>query len=331
MQTVHKSLAALAAILLLVASSPAAVLANTVIVVQTDHQIGGGGGYDGYEEIDITGTVTPNPPGTSVTVAVTNPNGVVMSSVLEPVDLGANGYEDLVVMGCTPDWVSGIYTITTTLQASPPITASTTFMYLADPPTADNISLKATPQDVTASGTVSVSGTVEACSGSAGTTSVLLSVKNPGGQLVYSGAVPVIATDQPEDGNFSLQLAAGSNPNWIPGTYTAIGYYSSNSNAPAPASASATFVYSNSTQSSTTSATTKASSSSFTSSSTTATTSTAPSTQSTVSSSSSSSTKGGSTTPAPSSLGSTSILIIVAIGAGIAASFVGIRSRGKKT
>jgi hypothetical protein len=318
--------------ILVVSIIPVAALGDTVITVETDHQIGGGGDYSGYSEVDITGTVSPNPSGASVALTIKNPNGLVVVSDIEPVNLGANGFEDLVVLGCTPNWVTGTYTIVATLEGTPAVTATTEFGYLLVSPAEDNISMTATPGSVSADGTVTIAGGVQACSGSAGSTSVLISVKNQAGRLVYSGAVPVLATNQPWNGTYSLQLAAGSSPNWISGNYSAVGYFSSNSNSPSPASASAEFEYSINTTASATANNPTSVSSTLSLPSTTLyeTSSTQPATSSSSSSSSATSTTSSENPKGGGDAGSLVTYGAVAVAAGVAASFVAMRSRAMR-
>ena len=265
-----------------------------------------------------------------------------MASDSEPLQPGTGMFEDLVIAGCTPDWIGGTYTITVALSGSPQVVATTTFGYIVND-ALDTVSVQVTPQSVSGLGTVTISGAVQACGGSAAQSSVLLSVKNPTGFEVYSGVAQPISHSQPEDGNYSVDLTAGSTQQWIPGTYTVSAFYTSTQSVGTPATAAVSFTYtgnstqstgSSSTQSAITSATQSSSGSATNSGTSSATSAIASSASSSQSASSSS--QASSSTPIPptsTSSGAPLILYVVAIviAAGVAGTFVGLRGRNKGT
>jgi len=319
-----KTLLAAVAILLL-GLSPAAVLAETAITFQTDHQGAGGGEYDGFASITISGNVNPPPASGSVLVTVTNPLGVVMDSSPEPWQPGTGMFEDTVVTGCTPAWIGGTYTITIALAGSPQIVSSETFNYIVDSPALDTVSVNASPQSVSGSGTVTISGAVEACSGSAALASVVLTVKNPSGSTVYSNVAQPISKSSPENGNYSVNLAAGETPQWIPGTYTISAFFTSTQSVGTPATAAATFIYTGNTTLSSSLSTTQSTSISTTSQATSSATSAQSATSSapaTTSAPISATTNGSGASPLI-------YIVAIAIAAGVAGTFVGLRGRQK--
>jgi len=336
----NKILLAAAAVFLL-SLAPAAVLAATTITFATDHQIGGEGGYDGYASIDVSGNVNPPPTSGSVTITTTNPQGIVVDSSSVPLQPGTGMFEDLVIAGCTSDWTSGTYAITVSLAGSPPVVATTTFGYIVDSPAVDSVSIKVTPQSISGTGVVTISGGVEACGGSAAQSSVVLTVKNPTGSTVFSQVSQPITYSQPEDGNYSVDFTAGGTPQWIPGNYTASAFYTSTQSVGTPASAAASFVYDgNSTQTSSTQTTaqnsatqTSAAQSSTvqtsSSPSTSQATSSAGSAQSTASSAPATSTAPSGSTNKGSGAPLVPYVVAIAIAAGVAGTFVGLRGRQK--
>lgn len=306
-----------AAALLLLLTVPAVAHAQSyTITFQTDHEIEGAGGYDGYDVVEVSGNVIPAPPsGASVTVTTRAPNGTAVYVDDEPLEANTGAFEDSIVTGCTQTWVAGYYTIDVSLNGSPGVNASTQFEYTVDYPPVDMASLTVAPQSVSGTDLVKVTGQVDACSGNADETSVTILVKNPTGASIYSGALSVLPAGQPDLGSFSLNLTAGSSPLWVPGTYSATVFFSSNTNSQIPASASATFVYGEtSTASSSATLTTQPAS-------TTSTVSTASSQTPTASTASSASSKGS---PASSELYYAAGLVVVAAAV---TSFLSLRSR----
>jgi hypothetical protein len=306
----------------LLALTPVAASAattGTVIVVKTDHEIQGAGGYDGYGVVQISGTVTPPPPaGTTVIVTTTNPQGTVVESAVEPLLSSSVGYTDTLVVGCTPVWIGGTYTITVSLSGSPEVApVSTQFGYIPNPPEMDMVSVNVTPQSVSGPGTVIISGTVAACSESIAGTTVLLSVNNPSGTTVYRGLETPTSKSSIDYGNYSVTLNVGGATEWIPGNYTAAVNYRSVQSSGTPASAIATFIYTgNSTQSPSILTTSQTSSSSASAQATSSSASAA------INSPVSSTTQSGGAPLIP-------YVAAIAIAAGVAATFVGFRVRRK--
>ena len=240
-----------------------------------------------------------------------------MDSNPEPWQPGTGMFEDTVITGCTPAWIGGTYTITIALSGSPQVVSSEIFNYIVDSPALDTVSVKATPQSVSGSGTVTISGAVEACSGSAALASVVLTVKNPSGSQVFSDVVQPISTTSSENGNYSVNLAAGETPLWIPGTYTISAFFTSTQSVGTPATAAATFIYTGNSTLSSSSSTSQSTSIQATSQ----TTSSAASAQSATSSAPATTNKSGAS-PLP-------YIVAIAIAAGVAGTFVVLRGRQK--
>lgn len=313
----NATLLATAALLLILGVPLVAHAQSYSITFQTDHEIEAAGGYDGYDVVEVSGNVVPSPPsGSSVTVTTRAPNGTAIYVDDEPLEANTGAFEDSILTGCTGSWVAGYYTIDVSLNGSPGVNASTTFQYTVDYPAVDMASVAVSPQSLSGAGLFTVTGNVDACSGNAAETSVSIIVKNPTGASIYSGSVTVIPAGQPEEGNFALNLTAGSSPLWVAGTYSATVFYSSNTNSQIPATASTTFVYGE------------------TSSATTASASTTPSSSSTASTSTASSKLPTTTTASPGSKEGSGpsndlyyVVGVIAIVAVAAASFVSRRSR----
>lgn len=326
-----KSLLAIAAILLL-SLSPVAVMGQTQITFFTDHQLGGEGGYAGYTSIDVSGNVLPAPPSGSVVVTTTNPVGKVVASDSEPLQAGTGMFEDLVIAGCTADWIDGTYTVTVALSGSPQVAATTTFGYIVNDPL-DAVTVQATPQSISGVGTVTISGSVVACGGSAAQSSVELSVKSPSGFEVYSGVAQPISHSSPEDGDYSVALTAGASPQWSPGTYTVSVFFTSTQSVGTPASAAASFTYAGNPTQSTSSSSTQSSgvlaTKSTTLSATALSTSSASSAQSTASSAPTSTATPVASTTKGSGAPLIPYVVAIAVAAGVAGSFVGLRGRQK--
>jgi hypothetical protein len=104
----------------------------------------------------------------------------------------------------------------------------------------DAVTAQVSPASVSGGGTITVSGTVTAGSGSVANTAITVTVKNPSGTAVSYGTATLTGTAA--TANYTLPIVAGGTSSWIGGNYTVVASYASTLGG-TPATATASFSY----------------------------------------------------------------------------------------
>jgi len=102
------------------------------------------------------------------------------------------------------------------------------------------VTVHVSPVSALGAGTITVSGTVTAGSGSTSYTAVTVTVKNPSGIVVSIGTADF--TGIAATANYTLPITVGGTSSWIGGTYTVTATYATTLEG-SPATATASFSY----------------------------------------------------------------------------------------